>query len=137
MSDYSQKMDGLKEINDDAWNLYRVISQDADVDENDWGHLGRVCERIEHVRTVLVWNWSYPYLLSQIEDEKSRFILNKEWNKVYKASVIPEVKSILDISKQWKFNDYRIVNLQNDLRRWAQEMYDFLLNDDQSQEHYD
>lgn len=41
-SSYEQKMKGLYKITDDAWNLYHVIEQDADVTSSDWENLGRM-----------------------------------------------------------------------------------------------
>ena len=76
--------------------------------------------------TLISVDFFFPKVLSEIDDEKSHFLVQREWNRFYDRIYSKHFDSLLRISKKWHFSDYRIVNLQNELRHVMQHASDFL-----------
>ena len=125
-SKYSKFTAVIPNLHSDAWKLFDVVTNDPDVNSNDWGKLGRVCEQISSLWDLMMVNWSFPKLLNEVEDEKAAFLIQKEWYSFIDKFLFEKNEQLLSMSKTWKFEDYRIINLQDEIRKFAQDFKAFL-----------
>lgn len=118
--------DGLKDLWDQAEKLERVFAENGD--ENDWGQLGRIRDRLFGLDSLICAEWHMANCLIEISDiddaaePKFTFIAEKSKNQFVKLVLFVNVENLLDISRNWKFADYRAINFQNDLRRTMEDI---------------
>lgn len=67
------------------------------------------------------------FLLSilDIDDEKSKFIVQKNMRDFIKETLYDELTDLLHCAKTWEFSDYRARRLQDDLRRDMESLCDW------------
>ena len=96
---------------------------------DDWSSLQRIQEQVWSLGDLLDAERLFLLSVLQLEDEKSKFIVQKNLNEFIKHMLYRNMDALLERAKTWEFLDYRVKKFQQDLARNIKTLRDWYQNE--------
>ena len=118
----------LNKLLDDCIKLRDTFFHDLSVGDNDYANLRIYLERLLSIKQLMLIESDFVILLLEISDtenDKALFLVEKALHNFVDVHLLPSIDRLIEISKTWRFEDYRAINFQQEVKEKMTELLNF------------
>ena len=120
--------DMLSKLMREPSTLLDAFSYGSGVGPDDWAKMRVYQERLFTISDLVYIEADFAYLLLDISEtgnDKAQFLVEKALYSFVDEYLLSSINSLIEVSKTWRFDDYRAINFQQEVKEKMTELLNF------------